>query len=168
MAAEPDLRRDRLQRPDGPGLHPRSPKAGHQRSGGDQCGGLRHSYETGLVAPALTTVEAPLYALGSSAVTNLLTFAPGRTVPVGTAAGPANAPHSPGIDVRFRPVFRHRLESWMIDPQRGCVLCHIELSVCTVCNGWSQHYKTCNAVCRSSWSRPAPWPAAPRERCSRS
>jgi LacI family transcriptional regulator len=39
--------------------------------------GFDNSYETGLVSPALTTVEAPLYALGSSAVTNLLAFARG-------------------------------------------------------------------------------------------
>lgn len=39
--------------------------------------GFDNSYETGLVAPALTTVEAPLYALGSAAVSNLLAFAQG-------------------------------------------------------------------------------------------
>lgn len=39
--------------------------------------GFDNSYEAGLVAPSLTTVEAPLYALGSSAVTNLLAFARG-------------------------------------------------------------------------------------------
>jgi LacI family transcriptional regulator len=39
--------------------------------------GFDNSYESRLVAPALTTVEAPLSALGSSAVTSLLAFARG-------------------------------------------------------------------------------------------
>ncbi|MET3922020.1 LacI family DNA-binding transcriptional regulator [Arthrobacter sp. UYEF20] len=39
--------------------------------------GFDNSYGAGLVTPALTTVEAPLYALGSTAVHNLLAFARG-------------------------------------------------------------------------------------------
>jgi LacI family transcriptional regulator len=39
--------------------------------------GFDNSYGTGLVTPALTTVEAPLYALGSTAVSNMLAFAHG-------------------------------------------------------------------------------------------
>ncbi|PTT70454.1 substrate-binding domain-containing protein [Arthrobacter sp. HMWF013] len=39
--------------------------------------GFDNSYETGPVAPALTAVEAPLRALGSAAVSNLLAFAQG-------------------------------------------------------------------------------------------
>jgi DNA-binding LacI/PurR family transcriptional regulator len=39
--------------------------------------GFDNSYGAGLVTPGLTTVEAPLYALGSTAVSNLLAFARG-------------------------------------------------------------------------------------------
>lgn len=39
--------------------------------------GFDNSYGACLVTPALTTVEAPLYALGSTAVSNLLAFARG-------------------------------------------------------------------------------------------
>jgi LacI family transcriptional regulator len=69
--------------------------------------GFDNSYEAGLVAPALTTVEAPLYALGSSAVTNLLAFArgaqsqsgqplvlPARLIVRGSTAVPAALPVS--------------------------------------------------------------------------
>ncbi|MET3720495.1 MULTISPECIES: LacI family DNA-binding transcriptional regulator [unclassified Arthrobacter] len=39
--------------------------------------GFGNSHGSGMVTPALTTVEAPLYALGSTAVSNLLAFARG-------------------------------------------------------------------------------------------
>lgn len=39
--------------------------------------GFGNSYGAGLVTPALTTVEAPLHALGSTSVSNLLAFARG-------------------------------------------------------------------------------------------
>ncbi|WP_049822671.1 LacI family DNA-binding transcriptional regulator [Arthrobacter sp. H41] len=39
--------------------------------------GFDNSYGAGLITPALTTVEAPLYSLGATAVNNLLAFAGG-------------------------------------------------------------------------------------------
>lgn len=67
--------------------------------------GFDNSYETGPVAPALTTVEAPLRALGSAAVSNLLAFAqgaqsrpgrplvlPARLIGRGSTSAPARLP----------------------------------------------------------------------------
>ncbi|QHK22428.1 substrate-binding domain-containing protein [Pseudarthrobacter psychrotolerans] len=67
--------------------------------------GFDNSYGAGLVTPALTTVEAPLYALGSTAVSNLLAFArgahsqsgqpvvlPTRLIVRGSTSAPARLP----------------------------------------------------------------------------
>ena len=71
---------------------------------------IDNSYVTGLVAPALTTVEAPLYAHGYAAVSNLLAFAQGaqsrsgrplvlptRLIVRSSTSAPARFPYSPDL-----------------------------------------------------------------------